>query len=66
MILLIFFGGMTIGGALLFVIIGKFTSSYSNTDPVSDESVACLIQGLIFLVLCGIAGLIMFYITKIS
>jgi hypothetical protein len=63
---LIFFGGMAIGGAVLFAIIGHFASSYNNTEPVSDESVACLIQGLIFLVLCGISGLMMFYLIKIS
>lgn len=62
MIFLFFFIGIVIGAGVLFFVIEHFSSN--SLDPVSDESVAAVIQGLIFLVLCGIAGVLMFQLTR--
>ena len=55
MIYFAFIAGLGIGILILFLTMGYL----ADTNP-SDELIGVAIQGLIFVVLCGIAGLLLF------
>ena len=54
---LFFTGGAVIGILLLVVFIGMLSSKYGTLD---DAATSAAIQGLTFIVLCGIAAMMMF------
>lgn len=55
--MIIFFSGVGIAFVLMIAIV---LISARNSSGLSDESIAVMIQGLIFMVLCGIAALLIF------
>jgi hypothetical protein len=57
MTLLIFFGGVGVAIVLMVVTFGIATNAYGD---LNDAATAVLFQGLIFMVLCGIAALLIF------
>jgi hypothetical protein len=57
MTLLIFFGGVGVAIVLFIVAFGIATNTFGD---LNDGATAVLIQCLIFMVLCGIAALLIF------
>lgn len=57
MTFLIFFGGVGVAIVLMIAATGILTNAYGE---MTDAASSVMLQGLIFMVLCGIAALLLF------
>ena len=65
MTVFVFLGGIVVGFVILVAVYSFFSSMLSRLDdPMDDNTTGLLIQALIFLLLSGIASLMVYEISK--
>ena len=64
MTVFVFLGGIVVGFVILLAAYSFFSSMSWADNPMTDEFTGLLIQALIFLLLSGIASLMVYEISK--